>query len=157
VDDVINVAGHRLGTKELEAAALTVEEVAEAAVVPAIDELRGRIPEMYIALKPGYNPGTGVEEKVKDAIDKLIGKFARPRNVWLVPDMPKTRSGKIMRRVIAAVSNFMDVGDVTTLANPEVVETIRKMVQTEKARRGEVPKDLPKEVLEELKRFGAAE
>jgi acetyl-CoA synthetase len=112
---------------------------------------------MYIALKPGYNPGKGVDEKVKDAIDKIIGKVARPRNVWLVPDMPKTRSGKIMRRVIAAVSNFMDVGDVTTLANPEVVETIRKMVQTEKAKRGEVPKDLPKEVLEEIKRFGAVE
>jgi acetyl-CoA synthetase len=71
--------------------------------------------------------------------------------------MPKTRSGKIMRRVIAAVSNFMDVGDVTTLANPEVVETIRRMVQTEKAQRGEVPKDLPKEMIEEIKRFGAIE
>ena len=157
VDDVINVAGHRLGTKELEAAALTVEEVAEAAVVPTIDELRGRIPEMYIALKPGYSPGKGVDEKVKDAIDKLIGKVARPRNVWLVPDMPKTRSGKIMRRVIASVSNFMDVGDVTTLANPEVVETIRKMVQAEKARRGEIPKDLSKEMIEEIKRFGQNE
>src|SRR4030095_2967644 len=88
VDDVINVAGHRLGTKELEAAALTVEEVAEAAVVPAIDQLRGRIPEMYIALKPGYSADKGIDEKVKDAIDKLIGKVARPRNVWLVPDMP---------------------------------------------------------------------
>src|SRR5205809_3808706 len=153
VDDVINVAGHRLGTKELEAAALTVEEVAEAAVVPTVDDLRGRIPEMYIALKPGYSPGKGVDEKVKDAIDKLIGKVARPRNVWLVPDMPKTRSGKIMRRVIASVSNFMDVGDVTTLANPEVVETIRKMVQAEKARRGEIPKDLSKEMIEEIKRF----
>ncbi|MBI3066699.1 MAG: acetyl-coenzyme A synthetase, partial [Deltaproteobacteria bacterium] len=87
----------------------------------------------------------------------IIGKMARPRNVWLVPDMPKTRSGKIMRRVIAAVSNFMDVGDVTTLANPEVVETIRRMVQTEKASRGEVPKNLPKEVLEEIKRFGAVD
>jgi acetyl-CoA synthetase len=157
VDDVINVAGHRLGTKELEAAALTVEEVAEAAVVPTIDELRGRIPEMYIALKPGYSPDKGVDEKVKDAIDKLIGKVARPRNVWLVPDMPKTRSGKIMRRVIAAVSNFMDVGDVTTLANPEVVETIRRMVQAEKARRGEIPKDLSQEMKEEIKRFGATE
>src|SRR5436305_3541405 len=157
VDDVINVAGHRLGTKELEAAALTVEEVAEAAVVPTVDDLRSRIPEMYIALKPGYSPGKGVDEKVKDAIDKLIGKVARPRNVWLVPDMPKTRSGKIMRRVIASVSNFMDVGDVTTLANPEVVETIRKMVQAEKARRGEIPKDLSKEMMEEIKRFGQNE
>ena len=122
-----------------------------------VDELRGRIPEMYVAIKPGCAPSKAIEEKVKDTIDRVIGKFARPRNVWIVPDMPKTRSGKIMRRVIAAVSNFMDVGDVTTLANPEVVETIRRMVQTEKAARGEVPKDLPKEVLEEIKRFGAIE
>jgi acetyl-CoA synthetase len=112
---------------------------------------------MYIALKPGHKPDEGVDEKVKDAIDKMIGKIARPRNVWLVPDMPKTRSGKIMRRVIAAVSNFMDVGDVTTLANPEVVETIRRMVQAEKARRGEIPKDLSEEMKEEIKRFGATE
>jgi acetyl-CoA synthetase len=62
-----------------------------------------------------------------------------------------------MRRVIASVSNFMDVGDVTTLANPEVVETIRKMVQAEKARRGEIPKDLSKEMMEEIKRFGQNE
>jgi acetyl-CoA synthetase len=112
---------------------------------------------MYIALKPGYSPDRGVDEKVKDAIDRIIGKVARPRNVWLVPDMPKTRSGKIMRRVIASVSNFMDVGDVTTLANPEVVETIRRMVQAEKARRGEIPKDLSQEMKEEIKRFGATE
>jgi acetyl-CoA synthetase len=157
VDDVINVAGHRLGTKELESAALTVEEIAEAAVVPAMDELRGRIPEMYIALKPGYAPSKAIGEKVKDTIDRVIGKIARPRNVWIVPDMPKTRSGKIMRRVLAATSNFMDTGDITTLANPEMVEAIRRMVQAEKAARGEVPKDLPKEVIEELRRFGATE
>jgi acetyl-CoA synthetase len=157
VDDVINVAGHRLGTKELESAALTVEEIAEAAVVPAIDELRGRVPEMYVALKPGYTPSKEIEEKVKETIDKIIGKIARPRNVWIVPDMPKTRSGKIMRRVIAAISNFMDVGDITTLANPEVVEAIRRMVQTEKIARGEVPKKLSPRELEEIRKFGQVE
>src|SRR2546426_5088277 len=95
VDDVINVAGHRLGTKELESACLTVEEIAEAAAVPVLDELRGRAVEMYIALKPGYAPSAEIEDKVSGAIEKLIGKIARPKNVWIVPDMPKTRSGKI--------------------------------------------------------------
>ena len=120
VDDVINVAGHRLGTKELESAALMVEEVAEAAAVPVMDELRGRAVEMYISLKPGVAPSKEMADKVIGAIETEIGKIARPRNVWIVSDMPKTRSGKIMRRVIAAVSNFADVGDTSTLANPEL-------------------------------------
>ena len=129
VDDVINVAGHRLGTKELESAALTVPEVAEAAVVPVVDELRGRVPEVYISLKPGVVPGKEVQDKVVRAIETMIGKIARPKQVRIVPDMPKTRSGKIMRRVLAAISNTMDTGDVSTLANPDVVEQIRQAVQ----------------------------
>jgi len=129
VDDVINVAGHRLGTKELESAALTVPEVAEAAVVPVVDELRGRVPEVYISLKPGVVPGKEVQDKVVRAIGTMIGKIARPKQVRIVPDMPKTRSGKIMRRVLAAISNTMDTGDVSTLANPDVVEQIRQAVQ----------------------------
>lgn len=131
VDDVINVAGHRLGTKELESASLTVEEIAEAAVVPVADDLRGRVPDMYVSLKPGYAPSKEVEQKVVRAIETIIGPIARPKHVYIVPDMPKTRSGKIMRRVLAAISNTMNIGDVTTLANPEVVEEIRVMVQGE--------------------------
>jgi acetyl-CoA synthetase len=131
VDDVINVAGHRLGTKELESAALTVDEVAEAAVVPVADELRGRVPDMYVSLKPGVAANAAVEGKVIQSIETIIGKIARPKHVYIVPDMPKTRSGKIMRRVLAAISNTMDIGDVTTLANPEIVEEVRVMVQGE--------------------------
>ena len=131
VDDVINVAGHRLGTKELESACLTVDEVAEAAVVPVVDELRGRVPEIYIALKPGLKPSKSIQDKVVRAIETVIGKIARPKAVRIVPDMPKTRSGKIMRRVLSSISNVMDIGDVTTLANPEIVEEIRIMVQGE--------------------------
>jgi acetyl-CoA synthetase len=157
VDDVINVAGHRLGTKELESAALTVDEVAEAAAVPVIDELRGRAVEMYIALKPGLKPSKQIEEKVSAAIDNLIGKVARPKSVWIVPDMPKTRSGKIMRRVIAGISNFTSPGDITTLANPEVVDTIRHHVQSEKVGRGEQPRELTPQELEEIKKFGQAD
>ncbi len=96
-------------------------------------------------------------DEFKGHVAKKNGAKARPDEILFAAELFKTRSGKIMRRVIAAVSNFMDVGDVTTLANPEVVEIIRKIVQTEKAARGEVPKDLPKAVLEEIKRFGAAE
>ncbi len=131
VDDVINVAGHRLGTKELESASLTVEEIAEAAVVPVADDLRGRVPDMYVSLKPGVAADQAVEQKVVRAIETIIGPIARPKHVYIVPDMPKTRSGKIMRRVLASISNTMNIGDVTTLANPEVVEEIRKMVQGE--------------------------
>jgi acetyl-CoA synthetase len=157
IDDVINVAGHRLGTKELESASMTVEEVAEAAAVPVIDELRGRAVEMYVSLKPGFAPSKEMEEKVAKAIETEIGKVARPMNVWIVADMPKTRSGKIMRRVIAGISNFADVGDTSTLANPEIVDDIRQHVQTEKVARGEVPRELSPQEEEDIKAFGQAE
>ena len=129
IDDVINVAGHRLGTKELESACLTVPEIAEAAVVPVADDLKGRVPEIYVALKPGVTASDEIKQKVVQAIETQIGKIARPKSVWIVPDMPKTRSGKIMRRVLASISNSMPTGDTTTLANPEVVEQIRVNVQ----------------------------
>ena len=129
IDDVINVSGHRLGTKELESAAMTVAEVAEAAVVPVKHEIKGVEPDMYIALKPGISASEELAKKISQAIVTEIGAIARPRNVWIVPDMPKTRSGKIMRRVLGAISNGTDVGDVVTLANPEIVVEITKMVQ----------------------------
>jgi acetyl-CoA synthetase len=147
VDDVINVAGHRLGTKELESACLAVDEVAEAAVVPVVDEVRGRVPEIYVALKPGIMPGKPIEEKIVRAIETAIGKIGRPKEVRIVPDMPKTRSGKIMRRVLASISNTIEIGDVTTLANPEVVEQIRIIVQGE-------TKVATKAGPEDIRRFG---
>ena len=150
VDDVINVAGHRLGTKEVESACLTVPEVAEAAVVPVIDEIRGRMPVVYISLKPGVEDVERVTEQIISTIETMIGKIARPKAVHTVPDLPKTRSGKIMRRVLAAISNAMDPGDVTTLANPDIVELIRRQVQ------GAGPVVL-KEGPEDLKQFGANE
>jgi acetyl-CoA synthetase len=150
VDDVINVAGHRLGTKEIESACLTVDEVAEAAVVPIVDELRGRAPEVYVSLKPGIEPSPDIARKVVHHIETMIGKIARPKDVRIVSDMPKTRSGKIMRRVLAAISNNMDTGDITTLANPDVVEAIRAQVQgAEKRATREGPED--------IKQFGQQE
>jgi len=129
IDDVINVSGHRLGTKEIESASLVVNEVAEAAVVPVSHDIKGKEPDLYVALKTGVEPTEELAQKISDAICEQIGKIAKPRKVWLVPDMPKTRSGKIMRRVLGAISNHGDVGNVMTLANPEVVEEIRNMVQ----------------------------
>jgi acetyl-CoA synthetase len=107
IDDVINVSGHRLGTKEIESAALVVEEVAEAAVVPVAHEIKGKEPDLYVALKPGYQASDEIAKKVMDTITDEIGKIAKPRKVWIVTDE----------------------GDVTTLANPEVVTEIKKMVQ----------------------------
>src|SRR5262249_29260777 len=150
VDDVINVAGHRLGTKELESAALTVPEVAEAAVVPVVDDIKGRVPEIYVSLKPGFTPSAETQKKVTATIETMIGKIARPKTVHIVPDMPKTRSGKIMRRVLAAISNTLDTGDITTLANPDVVEQIRQTVQGKQ-------KVATKEGPEDLKQFGQVE
>jgi acetyl-CoA synthetase len=105
-------------------------------------------------LKPGYEASDAMAGKVTGAIEVEIGKIARPRNVWIVPDMPKTRSGKIMRVVIAAVSNFADVGDVTTLANSEV-DGIRHRVQSAKLAKGEVPRELTESEREETRSFGA--
>ena len=129
IDDVINVSGHRLGTKEIESAALVCEEVAEAAVVPVAHDIKGKEPDMYVALKPGIEASDELAKKISDVISSEIGKIAKPRHVWIVADMPKTRSGKIMRRVLGAISNKQDVGDVTTLANPEIVEEIKKMAE----------------------------
>ncbi len=154
IDDVINVAGHRLGTKELESAAMEVEELAEAAAVPVVDELRGKVVEMYVSLKPQHQGQDDIAQKVSAQIEKAIGKVARPKNVWIVPDMPKTRSGKIMRRVIASISNFQDVGDITTLANPDIVDEIREQVQKAKREKGEEPKELSKEQKEEIATYG---
>src|SRR5262249_17787086 len=113
-----------------------------------------RAVEIYVALKPGHTPSREIEDKVGAAIERLIGKIARPKNVWIVPDMPKTRSGKIMRRVIAGISNFTDAGDITTLANPEVVETIEHHVRAEKVARGDLPRELSQQELEEIEAFG---
>ncbi|HEU5296247.1 MAG TPA: acetate--CoA ligase [Burkholderiaceae bacterium] len=129
IDDVINVAGHRLGTKEIESAALVVPEVVEAAVVPVADAVKGKVPDLYVALKPGLAASAEIAERVSAAVVSGIGAIARPRQVIIVPDMPKTRSGKIMRRVLAAISNRQEPGDVSTLANPEVVERIRDQVR----------------------------
>jgi acetyl-CoA synthetase len=151
VDNAIYVAGHRMAPKELESAALMVDEVAEAAVVPVLDEVQGHVIEMYIVVKSGVDANVEVVEKVR----KTVG--ARVKNVWIVADLPKTRSGTIVRRVIASISNFTDVGDVTTLTNPDVVKNIQHLVQSEKLARGEQSRDLSSAELQSILNYGAEE
>ncbi|CAN5864138.1 acetate--CoA ligase [soil metagenome] len=127
LDDVINVAGHRLGTMELESACQTVEDVAEAAVAVKRDEQKGHVPEVYAILKDGAER-KGVERRIIAAIEEEIGKFARPSRVHIVDDLPKTRSGKIMRRLLQNISNDEPLGDTTTLRDPTVPERIREQV-----------------------------
>ncbi len=95
-------------------------------MVPARDEIKGKTPDLYVSLKPGLAPSEDIRKRVEDSVIREIGSIARPRRVVIVPDMPKTRSGKIMRRVLAAISNNEDAGDISTLANPEIVDEIRK-------------------------------
>ncbi|MDI3270119.1 MAG: acetate--CoA ligase [Bacillota bacterium] len=130
VDDVLTVAGHRLGTKEIENAALSVPQVAEAAIVAAPDEVKGSVPHLYVVLHPGHEPSWELAQLIRETVAREISPIARPEKVFMVPDLPKTRSGKIMRRILAAISRGdQDLGDVTTLANPEVVAEIQEHVR----------------------------
>ena len=96
--------------------------------MPVADAIKGKVPDLYVALKPGLRPSPELHKRISDAVVSEISPIARPAHVWIVPDMPKTRSGKIMRRVLAAISGGQETGDVSTLANPEVVEELRQMV-----------------------------
>ena len=96
-------------------------------MVPARDEIKGKVPDLYVSLKPGLAASEDIRKRVEDSVIREIGAIARPRRIMIVPDMPKTRSGKIMRRVLGAISNKEDAGDISTLANPEIVDEIRKM------------------------------
>ena len=128
LDDVMNVAGHRLGTMELESAVAQVEEVAEAAVAGRHDAQKGTVPDVYAILREGVEPSDAVRGKIVRAVEEEIGKFARPANVLFVDDLPKTRSGKIMRRLLENISNDEKLGDTTTLRDPSVPERIREQV-----------------------------
>ena len=129
LDDVMNVAGHRLGTMELESAIVEVEEVAEAAVASRRDAEKGHVPVAFVILREDASP-KGIEAKVAAAVEEEIGKFARPAEVLVVEDLPKTRSGKIMRRLLEDIANGEPLGDTTTLRDPDVPERIRAQVQS---------------------------
>ncbi|WP_248907769.1 acetate--CoA ligase [Halocatena marina] len=129
LDDVMNVAGHRLGTMELESAVAEVEAVAEAAVAAREHAEKGEVPDVYVTLREGQEESEEVREAIVGAIETEIGPFARPANVLFVADLPKTRSGKIMRRLLEDISNEEELGDTTTLRDPSVPEQIREQIQ----------------------------
>ncbi len=127
VDDVIKVAGHRVSTGELEAAINKHPEINESAVVGIPDEIKGEVPLAFVVYKDG-KPAEEIKKEIIDEIKKEIGPIALPKEVYLVEDLPKTRSGKIMRRILRKVFMGEELGDLSTLANPESVEKIRKII-----------------------------
>ena len=125
VDDVMNVSGHRISTTEVESALVDHSSVAEAAVVGATDETTGQAIVGYCILRGGNDPSDELREEIRQHVSKKLGAIARPKAVVLVPDLPKTRSGKIMRRLLRDVAEGRQLGDTTTLADAAVVDEIR--------------------------------
>jgi len=125
VDDVMNVSGHRISTTEVESALVDHRDVAEAAVIGKVDERTGQQIVAFVTLKGGVEPAEDTTEVLRDHVAHKIGKLARPTTIIFTPDLPKTRSGKIMRRLLKDVAEERELGDVTTLADPAIVEEIR--------------------------------
>lgn len=128
-DEVLNVAGHRLGTIELEDAILTHPAVSEAAVVGAPDPVKGQVPVAAVVLREGYEPSPELEEDIKRRVRELIGPIAVPARILFVKKLPKTRSGKIMRRILIALLEGKPIGDTSTLEDPTAVEEVKKAVE----------------------------
>ncbi len=130
VDDVIKVAGHRLSTGELEAAIALHKDITESAVVGIPDEIKGEVPIAFVVSRRERVPEE-IKGEVIAQIRKEIGPTTTPKEVYLVKDLPKTRSGKIMRRVLRKLFTGEELGDLSTLANPESVEEIKKIVKND--------------------------
>jgi acetyl-CoA synthetase len=130
VDDVMNIAGHRISTTEVESALVDHPAVAEAAVVGKNDPQTGQAIFAYVILRAGFEPSPTLGEELREHVAEKIGKLARPKQILFTPDLPKTRSGKIMRRLLRDVAEERTLGDVTTLADPAIVEEIRQRAAT---------------------------
>jgi acetyl-CoA synthetase len=130
IDDVMNIAGHRLSTYEIESALVDDQKVAEAAVVSKPHELKGEAIVAFVSLKGGYEGDEAMLQELREHVAKMIGPIAKPDSIIFTPDLPKTRSGKIMRRLLRDVARGNALGDVTTLANAEIVEQIREQAAT---------------------------
>jgi acetyl-CoA synthetase len=126
VDDVMNVSGHRISTTEVESALVDHRAVAEAAVVGATDSLTGQAIVGYVILRSSVIANNELVEELRQHVAHKIGPTARPKRVIVVPDLPKTRSGKIMRRLLRDVAEGRELGDTTTLADPGVVDAIKE-------------------------------
>jgi acetyl-CoA synthetase len=131
VDDVLNVAGHRIGTMEVESALVDDQRVAEAAVVGKTHEVKGQAIAAFVTLKEGNEPSTALADELKQHVVEKIGAIARPDAILFTADLPKTRSGKIMRRLLKDIAEGRAVGDTTTLADPAVVEKLKERYEEE--------------------------
>jgi acetyl-CoA synthetase len=125
VDDVLNVAGHRIGTMEVESALVDHPSVAEAAVVGRADELKGQAIAAFVTVKEGIDATESLREELRAHVAKKIGAIARPDDILFAADLPKTRSGKIMRRLLRDIAEGRTLGDTTTLADPAVVARLK--------------------------------
>ncbi|MBI4540677.1 MAG: acetate--CoA ligase [Gemmatimonadetes bacterium] len=126
VDDVLNVAGHRVGTMEVESALVAHPAVAEAAVVGKAHEIKGQAIAAFVTLKEGHRALDGLADELKEHVVEKIGAIARPEAILFTADLPKTRSGKIMRRLLRDIAEGRALGDTTTLADPAVVEQLKR-------------------------------
>jgi len=133
VDDVMNVSGHRISTIEVESALVDHQKVAEAAVAGRADPTTGQAIVAFVSLKGGEEGSLEMLEELREHVAKKIGKIARPANIVFTPELPKTRSGKIMRRLLRDVSENRKLGDTTTLADPTVVEEIKDRATAERS------------------------
>ncbi len=131
VDDVLNVAGHRIGTMEVESALVDFKSVAEAAVVGRSHEIKGEGIAAFVTLKQGVETSDSLIDELKEHVVKKIGAIARPDDVIFAADLPKTRSGKIMRRLLRDIAEGHALGDTTTLADPAVVEQLKEKYEEE--------------------------
>ncbi|MGA1213347.1 MAG: AMP-binding enzyme, partial [Solirubrobacterales bacterium] len=129
LDDVINVSGHRLSTMEVEAAIDSHPSVAEAAVIGVDDERTGQALVAFVIPRDGSESGEELTSGIERHVAERIGKLARPSAVYYSEDLPKTRSGKIMRRLLRDLASGRDLGDTTTLRDPEVVEELKAQVE----------------------------
>jgi acetyl-CoA synthetase len=131
VDDVMNVSGHRISTIEVESALVDHQSVAEAAVCGRKDERTGQAIVAYVTLKGGEDGSVEKLEELRNHVAAKIGPIAKPANIVFTPELPKTRSGKIMRRLLRDVAEHRALGDTTTLADPAVVEEIQSRADSE--------------------------
>jgi len=131
VDDVLNVAGHRIGTMEVESALVDFAGVAEAAVVGKSHEIKGQAIAAFVTLKEGVTSSPALADDLKEHVVKKIGAIARPDDILFAADLPKTRSGKIMRRLLRDIAEGKALGDTTTLADPTVVEKLKQQYSEE--------------------------
>jgi acetyl-CoA synthetase len=135
-DEVLKVAGHRIGTAELEDAAVSHPQVAEAAVVGKEDPVKGESIVIFARLKEGVEPSPDLKKELAGHMRKVVGPIAVPDEIYFAPRLPKTRSGKVLRRVLKAVANNTSIGDLTTLEDKSSVEEIIKVYQELKEEKG---------------------